>query len=252
MISMINEIMLGLDWSIVNDQLSIVNGQLSIVNGQLSIVNDIDSDLLLWLNGAHSAFFDAFMTLFTKKWMWVPMYLALVYVFFKNMTPKNAVACVVAVIVMVALSDQLSSTLIRQAVGRLRPSNLDNPISNLVHIVDDYRGGKYGFPSSHAANSFALAFFLCYLFRRNPLPAFIMVWAIINCYTRIYLGVHYPGDILCGALVGLFAATLLWFIYKWHTKQEPIQDVKHAWMPMVVCILVVVGIAIYSSYLISN
>ncbi len=245
MINMINEIMLGLDWSIVN-------GQLSMVNCQLSIVNDVDTDLLLWFNGAHNAFFDAFMTLFTNKWMWVPMYLALIYVFFKNMAPKNAVACVVAIIVMVALSDQLSSAVIRQAVGRLRPSNLDNPISDLVHIVDGYRGGKYGFPSSHAANSFGLAFFLCYLFRRNALPAFIMVWAIMNCYTRIYLGVHYPGDILCGALVGLFAATLLWFIYKWLTKQEPIKDVKCTWVPIVVCLLVVVGIAIYSSYLISN
>ena len=135
MINMINEIMLGLDWS--------------IVNCQLSIVNDVDTDLLLWFNGAHNAFFDAFMTLFTNKWMWVPMYLALIYVFFKNMAPKNAVACVVAIIVMVALSDQLSSAVIRQAVGRLRPSNLDNPISDLVHIVDGYRGGKYGFPSSH-------------------------------------------------------------------------------------------------------
>ncbi|MBO7419284.1 MAG: phosphatase PAP2 family protein [Bacteroidaceae bacterium] len=223
-----------------------------MVNGQWSMVNDIDTDLLLWLNGAHNAFFDSFMILFTDKWMWVLMYLALAYVIFKNMKPKQAVACIVAIFFMIALADQLSSTIIRQLVCRLRPANVDNPISDLVHIVDGYRGGRYGFPSSHAANSFGLAFFLFYLFRSQPLTLFVMGWAILNCYTRIYLGVHYPGDILCGALVGLFSATLVWFIYKKLTHQTPIKEAKHGWVPMVACLLIVAGISLYACYTINT
>ena len=212
---------------------------------------NIDSDLLLWLNAAHNAFFDTFMMLFTGRIIWVPMYLALAYVLFKNMTPKHAMMCLVAVALVIVIADQMSSSLIRHAVGRLRPANLENPISNMVHIVDGYRGGRYGFPSSHAANSFGLAFFLLYLLRRSPIPTFIILWAIVNCYSRIYLGVHYPGDILCGMLVGLLAATLVWFIYKKLTKQTFLPEVKQWWVPVVVGLLTIVGISLYSYYVIN-
>lgn len=212
---------------------------------------NIDSDLLLWLNAAHNAFFDTFMTLFTGRFIWVPMYLALAYVLFRNMTPKQATMCLVAVTLVIVIADQMSSSLIRHAVGRLRPANLENPISNMVHIVDGYRGGRYGFPSSHAANSFGLAFFLLYLLRRSPIPTFLMVWAILNCYSRIYLGVHYPGDILCGMLVGLVAATFVWFVYKKLTKQTYLSEVKQWWVPVVIGLLTVVGISLYSYYVIN-
>ena len=104
---------------------------------------NIDSDLLLWLNGAHNAFFDTFMMLFTGKFIWVPMYLALAYVLFKNMTPKQALMCLVAIALVIVIADQMSSSLIRHSVGRLRPANLENPISNMVHIVDGYRYAPY-------------------------------------------------------------------------------------------------------------
>ena len=212
---------------------------------------NIDSDLLLWLNGAHNAFFDAFMMLFTNKFIWVPMYLALAYLLFRNMSLKQVVMCLVAIALLVVITDQMSSSLIRYAVGRLRPANLENPISDMVHIVDGYRGGRYGFPSSHAANSFGLAFFLLYSFRRSPIPVFVMVWAIFNSYSRIYLGVHYPGDILCGVLVGLMAATLVWFIYKKLTNQSYLSEVRGWSMPIVVGLLTVVGISLYSYYVIN-
>lgn len=212
---------------------------------------NIDSDLLLWLNGAHNAFFDTFMMLFTGKFIWVPMYLALTYVLFHNMTPKQALMCLVAIALVIVIADQMSSSLIRHSVGRLRPANLENPISNMVHIVDGYRGGRYGFPSSHAANSFGLAFFLLYLLKRSPIPTFIILWAIVNCYSRIYLGVHYPGDILCGTLVGLVAATVVWFIYKKLTRQTYLYEVRQWWVPVVVGLLTIIGISLYSYYVIN-
>ena len=219
-----------------------------IVNGQWSMINDVDTDLLLWLNSAHNAFFDVFMMFFTGKWIWVPMYLSLAYLLLKNMTAKQAMMCIVAIALVIVVTDQMSSSLIRHAVGRLRPANLENPISSMVHIVDGYRGGRYGFPSSHAANSFGLVFFLYFLMRRSPLPAFLMVWAIVNCYSRIYLGVHYPGDILCGALVGLLGATIVWLIYRRLTKQEALSEVRQWWVPIVVCLLTIVGISLYAYY----
>ena len=219
-----------------------------IVNGQWSMINDVDTDLLLWLNSAHNAFFDVFMMLFTGKWIWIPMYLSLAYLLLKNMTAKQAMMCIVAIALVIVVTDQMSSSLIRHAVGRLRPANLENPISDMVHIVDGYRGGRYGFPSSHAANSFGLVFFLYFLMRRSPLPAFLMVWAIVNCYSRIYLGVHYPGDILCGALVGLLGATIVWLIYRRLTKQEALSEVRQWWVPIVVCLLTIVGISLYAYY----
>ena len=212
---------------------------------------NIDSDLLLWLNGAHNAFFDTFMMLFTGRFIWVPMYLALTYVLFRNMTPKQALMCLVAIALVIVIADQMSSSLIRHSVGRLRPANLENPISNMVHIVDGYRGGRYGFPSIHAANSFGLAFFLLFLLRRSPIPTFIILWAIVNCYSRIYLGVHYPGDILCGTLVGLVAATVVWFIYKKLTRRTYLYEVRQWWVPVVVGLLTIIGISLYSYYVIN-
>lgn len=95
--------------------------------------------------------------------------------------------------------------------GRLRPSNPENPLSEMVHIVGGYRGGSYGFPSCHAANSFALASFLILLFANRKLSLFIFAWAVLNSYSRVYLGVHYPGDLLVGAIIGTAAGLAMAF-----------------------------------------
>lgn len=103
------------------------------------------------------------------------------------------------------------ATLIRPEVCRLRPSNPSNPLSEMVHIVGGYRGGSYGFPSCHAANSFALASFLTLLFANRKLSLFIFAWAVLNSYSRLYLGVHYPGDLLVGAIIGTAAGLAMAF-----------------------------------------
>ena len=162
-------------------------------------LNTIDTQVFLALNGLHAPYFDVFMKLFTGKWIWVPMYAAVLF------------AVVVCVALAITIADQVCATLIRPEVCRLRPSNPENPLSEMVHIVGGYRGGSYGFPSCHAANSFALASFLILLFANRKLSLFIFAWAVLNSYSRVYLGVHYPGDLLVGAIIGTAAGLAMAF-----------------------------------------
>ncbi len=168
----------------------------------LDFLNDIDTQILLFLNNMHLPFFDHFMMAFTGRFIWVPMYATILYILFKRFGYKVAICYTIAIPLVIICADQLCATIIRPWVERLRPANINNPISNLVHIVDNYRGGKYGFPSCHAANSFALATFLSLLFAKRRFTIFIIVWAFFNSYSRLYLGVHYPGDLIIGAMVG--------------------------------------------------
>ena len=108
-------------------------------------LKDIDTSVFLFLNGIHSEYFDSFMWIATTKWIWIPFYLSLLVIVARigNWRKVAVVLCYLGL--AVALADQLGATVIRPLVERLRPSNLDNPISSLVHIVNDYRGGAYGF-----------------------------------------------------------------------------------------------------------
>lgn len=168
----------------------------------LDTLIDIDSQLLLFLNSFHSPFLDRFMQLFTGRFIWAPMYALILLLFFKKYHPMRAGVFTVMLVAAIALTDQTCATLLRPMFERMRPSNLDNPLSEFVTVVDGYRGGRYGFPSCHAANSFALAMFLSLVARRRGFTIFIFGWAILNSYSRMYLGVHYPGDIIVGAAIG--------------------------------------------------
>lgn len=168
----------------------------------LDFLIDIDSQIFLFLNSFHLPYFDHFMMAFTGKFIWVPMYASILFILFRRFGWKVAICYTIAIPVVIACADQLCATILRPWIERLRPSNIANPISEFVHIVDGYRGGKYGFPSCHAANSFALASFLALLFANRRFTIFIFAWAIINSYSRLYLGVHYPGDLIIGAIVG--------------------------------------------------
>ena len=135
-----------------------------MTNDMIQLLVNTDQNLLLYLNGFHNAFGDYFMSTFTGKWIWVPMYASILYVLLKNFNWKITLCCLTAIALTILFADQVCASLIRPAVERLRPSNPANPISDLVHIVNNYRGGRYGFPSCHASNSFGLAFFLVFLF----------------------------------------------------------------------------------------
>ena len=178
-----------------------------------------DKEFFLLLNACHSNFFDSFMWFFSSKTVWIPMYLSVLYVIFKDKR-KEFIFIILGFVAAIVLSDQLSSGLIKPMVERLRPSH-EPTLSGLVHLVNNYTGGRFGFVSSHAANSFGFAMLSALVFRYKPYSFVIFAWALLNSYSRIYLGVHYPLDIICGAAVGIFSAffvhILLYYIKKIYT-----------------------------------
>lgn len=170
----------------------------------IEYLTSLDNSIFLFLNSFHSPFFDRFWMLFTGRFIWIPMYAALIFTMIKAFRPRMVAVYIAAICAAILLTDQTCATLIRPIVERLRPANPENPISVFTHMVDGYRGGMYGFPSCHAANSFALASFMACLFPHRRFITLIFGWAVLNSYSRLYLGVHYPGDLLVGAFIGSF------------------------------------------------
>lgn len=181
----------------------------------LDFLQTIDSQLLLALNSINTAFFDHFMSVATGRFVWVPFYLSIVVMFVARLGWRKAIVWVVAAGLCVALSDQLCATFIRPLVGRLRPSNELSDISGMIHIVNGYRGGPFGFPSCHGSNSFALATIVALVMRRPSVTCVMFFWALLNVYTRIYLGVHYPGDIIVGGIIGITISLTVYKAVRW-------------------------------------
>ena len=163
---------------------------------------DFDKYLLLALNGSDSIFWDGCMKVYTTTAVWIPLILVLLYILLKNNSLKDFLLLLLFVALVVTCTDVLSSWICKPFFARWRPTN-DPELMYLVDVVDGIRGGKYGFTSSHAANSFGIATFLLLLVKNRALTVSLIVWAAMNAFTRIYLGVHYPGDILCGTLIGV-------------------------------------------------
>lgn len=174
----------------------------------------IDMQIFLFFNGLHSDFWDYFMLIFSDRFVWVPFYASFLFVMVRNFPIKVVLITLIVITLIITLCDQTASGLLKPMIGRMRPSNPDNPISPMVHIVQGYRGGSYGFPSSHAANAWSMAFFARYLVRRSKLTLFLCLWAFITCYSRMYLGVHYFGDVLVGTIIGFIYATLCYYIFQ--------------------------------------
>lgn len=176
---------------------------------------ELDQQLLLMLNGSHSLWLDNMAHILTAATTWIPMYVALMYMVIKcNDSMRQIVMVVCAAGLCALLSGTLCDMFVKPTIMRWRPTH-DPVIGMLVDVVNGYRGGNYGFFSSHAANTFSIAIMFTLLVRSAALSITLISWSLLNCWTRMYLGVHYPGDILCGLLWGGVVGTLVYlgFIY---------------------------------------
>jgi undecaprenyl-diphosphatase len=189
----------------------------------MEYLKTIDTDLFLFLNGLHNSFFDPIMYWLSNTMIWVPMYLLIIFLMIRRYKIRG-VLMLLFIGILIALCDQTASHLLKNLVQRLRPSQ-DPSLAGLVHLSKAGPGGLYGFVSSHAANCFGLATFIYFTFDNQfkLLKYWLLIWAVLVSYSRIYNGVHYPGDVLVGALIGIVYGYLMTKAYFYtvanHLKQ---------------------------------
>jgi undecaprenyl-diphosphatase len=181
--------------------------------GVIQTISGWDKSAFLYLNSFHNSLMDHVMTLFTLTPTWLMFYGVTLYIIVRKYGRKS-LPIILSLVLVILLADQVSG-LIKHSVLRLRPSN-DPLVAPMTHVFFS-KGGLYGFVSAHAANAFAFATFSAFLFRSRGYILFIYVWAMLIAYTRIYLGVHYPGDILGGMILGSFIG---WGVFKLLIKIE--------------------------------
>ncbi|PWJ39285.1 phosphatase PAP2 family protein [Sediminitomix flava] len=172
----------------------------------LEQLKQLDTELLIFLNGFHNETSDQIMFFVSESKTWIPLYALIIIGLWWKYGWKTMLACVLIMGAGVGLADYIASGIFKPYFARFRPSQ-DPELKEFVHIVNNYRGGKYGFASSHASTTFALATSIWLLLRKNHVWIFLFFfWAAFVAYSRIALGVHYPGDIIVGALIGVFSA----------------------------------------------
>lgn len=171
-----------------------------------------DKDLLLFLNGSDSVVWDQFMFLCTKTFVWIPFFCALLYMVLKNNSAHKSLMLLCCIGILFFVAEGVSSGICKPLFCRYRPTH-DPQIMHLVQTVNGYRGGLYGFFSSHATNTFSLFMFLSLVVRSWKFSLTMLAWAALHTYTRLYLGVHFPGDVFVGICFGSLWGFILYILY---------------------------------------
>lgn len=209
-------------------------------------MTEFDHELLLQINGMHTPFLDQLMWLISGKAVWIPFYLITIFVIYRNVGWKRTLQMLMMVGIMMLFTDMVNSQIIRPWFHRLRPANLESPVGTMVHIVNNYRGGAYGFPSAHAANYFGLSLIIAYFIRSWKTLTSLIVLTFVICYSRSYLGVHYPGDLVAGML---YAAIVVVPLLYMHNRFMPLD--RHlkpilVYIPALTALLTIIVFSIIS------
>lgn len=183
----------------------------------------LDKELLIWFNASHSPFWDTIMMFFTRIEFWIPFYILIAYQIFKY-KGKEAWWWLIGLSLLILFSNLISTYLFKNILQRLRPSH-EPALSGIVNLVKAYAGDKFGFVSSHATVVFAFAIYTSKLFKNNTYTLFITIWSLLIVYTRLYLGLHYPGDIIGGIALGLglgyfFNRITRWWVARLYPQKQ--------------------------------
>lgn len=174
-----------------------------------------DKELFLFLNGLGTESWDGFWMFVTNKLNSIPLYAVLLFLSFKKLGLKHTLLLLLTVALMITLVDQMANLFKNVLFQRLRPCH-DATIADMVRLVKPWCGGKYGYFSAHAANSFAVATFFALVLRSfyKLLPIVLLLWAVLVAYSRIYIGVHFPLDVVTGISVGLLLGWLFFIFFR--------------------------------------
>lgn len=186
-------------------------------------INELDHQLTLAINGSDSLFWDNVMYTVTNTFSWSLVILVLLIIIFKNNSWKEALMVYLTIALLIFVADRICSGFVKPTVARWRPTQ-DPQLMYLVDVVRNYRGGKYGFFSGHACNTMCIAVFLSLLFRSSKVTVTLFFWSLTTTFTRLYLGVHYLGDVCVGFTVGALLGSLFYWLMERYV--HPVVGVK--------------------------
>lgn len=183
------------------------------------ITYNFDLPIMQILQGSDSLFMDQLIFTLTDAVTWIPLYITLLYIVIRNNETMHQISLVILFAVLsVIIADYIVDVLAKPIFMRPRPCQ-DEVLKYSIDIVNGYRGGKYGFFSAHASNTMAIALYFSLVIRSKLLTVFLLSWTLLNCYTRIYLGVHYPSDVLVGIAWGCAVAVFTYSGYRYISRK---------------------------------